>query len=87
VVTAGTRGNDAGIRHAPRRLWRRLGRMWCLSRGWTCVPPPAAAPRPLYAPGTQARIDRLRTLHAVNGSARPHAGPATPIRLPSGSVK
>jgi hypothetical protein len=87
VVTAGTRGKDAGIRHASRRLWHGLVRRWCLRRGWTCVPPSAPAPRPLYAPGTQARIDRLRALYAVNGAAHPQAGPATPIRLPSGSVK
>jgi len=53
--------------------WRRLVRLWRLSRGWTYIPPPDPALRPLYSPGTQARIDRLRALYSAPADARHHA--------------
>ena len=46
-------------------VWRRLVRLWRLSRGWTYLPPPPPACTPLYTMGTQARIDGLRGLYTA----------------------
>jgi hypothetical protein len=44
--------------------WRRRCVAWCLRRtvrrGWTTIPPPAPAERPLLSTGTLARIERVR---------------------------
>jgi hypothetical protein len=57
-------------------LWRRRCVAWCLRRtvrrGWTRIPPPVPAERPLFSTGTLARIERVRARYPTPaGCARP----------------
>jgi hypothetical protein len=55
-------------------LWRRRCVAWCLRRtvrrGWTRIPPPVPAERPLLSTGTLARIERVRARYPA-GCAGP----------------
>jgi hypothetical protein len=55
-------------------LWRHRCVAWCLRqtvrRGWTRIPPPVPAERPLHSVGTLARIERVRARYPA-GCAGP----------------